>query len=67
MNGDTLDRKLALDILQVYYSNEVQTWEKIFYLYEKKDVKSYVGSPDGRLSAANYRVGSNAGMAGSRA
>ena len=67
LNGDTLDRKLALDILQVYYSNEVQTWEKIFYLYEKKDVKSYVGSPDGRLSAANYRVGSNAGMAGSRA
>ena len=38
LNGDTLDRKLALDILQVYYSNEVQTWEKIFYLYEKKDV-----------------------------
>ena len=36
LNGDTLDRKLALDILQVYYSNEVQTWEKIFYLYEKR-------------------------------
>ena len=36
-------------------------------MYEKKDVKSYVGSPDGRLSAADYRVGSNAGMAGSRA
>lgn len=28
-------------------------------MYEKKDVKSYVGSPDGCLSAANYRVGSN--------
>lgn len=36
LNGDTLDRKLALDILQVYYSNEVQTWKKIFYLYEKR-------------------------------
>ena len=37
LRGDSADKKIAMDTLQIIFSCEVETWEKLFCLYNKKD------------------------------
>ena len=37
LDGNTVDKALAMDMLLIFFSQKLKTWEKAFELYDKRD------------------------------
>lgn len=54
LDGNTVDKALAMDMLLIFFSQKLKTWEKAFELYDKRDAIVDYANFMGAISYAYY-------------